>query len=129
MLFARAFDQPNLLIWIRRCRENPARLYGSALGLIAAATLVRLSLHQYLSTTSPFTFYNLAILCMAFVGGFWPGALTLILSCAIGAILFLPPAFSLTLAEGGGLEFVNIRAPWKHPGCSRLGLDCQRFES
>lgn len=100
MLFAPAFHQPNLLAWIRRCRDNPIGLYGTAIGLIAAATLARLSLHQHLSTTSPFTFYNLPILCMAFVGGFWPGAMTLALSSAVGAILFLPPAFSLTLAQG-----------------------------
>ena len=100
MLFARAFDQPNLLSWIRHCREKPAGLYGSAMGLITAATLMRLFLHQYLSTTSPFAFYNLPILCMAFAGGFWPGAVTLVVSSIIGAILFLPPAFSFTLAEG-----------------------------
>ncbi|MGO4511896.1 DUF4118 domain-containing protein [Bradyrhizobium sp. 2TAF36] len=100
MLFARAFDRPNLLGWIRRFRSSPVRVYGSAFGLVAAATLVRLGLHQELSTASPFTAYSLAILCMALAGGFCAGMVTLAASVVTGSILFLPPAFSLTLAEG-----------------------------
>jgi two-component sensor histidine kinase len=100
MLFAHAFDSPNLLGWIRRFRKRPIRVYGSALGLVTAATLVRLGLHQELSSASPFTAYSLPVLCMALAGGFNPGMVTLAASLVTGSILFLPPAFSLTLAEG-----------------------------
>jgi K+-sensing histidine kinase KdpD len=100
MLFARAFDRPNLLGWIRRFRASPVRVYGCASGLVAVATLVRLGLHQELSTASPFTAYSLAILCMALAGGFCAGMVTLAASVVTGSILFLPPAFSLTLAQG-----------------------------
>ena len=69
MLFAHAFDRPNLLNRIRRFRRSPVRVYGSAFGLVAASTLVRLALHPELSTTAPFTTYSLAVLCIALAGG------------------------------------------------------------
>jgi two-component sensor histidine kinase len=77
-------------------------VYSIAVSAVIAATLLRLSLHQELSTTAPFTTYSLAIILMSFAGGFWAGAVTLVLSVLAGSILFLPPAFSLTLAEGAG---------------------------
>ena len=85
MLFAHAFDRPNLLSGIRRFRKNPIHVYGSALGLVAAATLIRLGLHQELSSASPFTAYSLATLCMALAGGFYPGMVTLAASLVAGA--------------------------------------------
>lgn len=100
MLFAHAFDSPNLLGWIRRFRKNTSRVYGSALLLVLSATLIRLGLHQELSSASPFTLYSLPILCVALAGGFYPGMVTLAASVLTGSILFLPPAFSFTLAEG-----------------------------
>jgi two-component sensor histidine kinase len=102
MLFAHTFDRPNLLARIRQFRKSPVRVYGAALGIVAAATLLRLALHQELSTTAPFTTYSLATLCMALAGGFWPGLVTLAASLVAGSILFLPPAFSLALADGAG---------------------------
>lgn len=102
MLFAHAFDRPNLLTRIRHFRKNHVRVYASALALVAAATLVRLTLHQELSTAAPFTTYSLAVLCMALAGGFWPGMATLAVSLIMGSVLFLPPAFSFALAEGAG---------------------------
>ena len=39
---------------------------------------------------------------MSLGGGFWPGVVTLALSLLSGSILFLPPPFSFTLAEGAG---------------------------
>jgi two-component sensor histidine kinase len=106
MLFAHAFDSPNLLGWIRRFRKSPIRVYGSALTLVIAATLVRLGLHQGLSSASPFTAYSLPILCMALAGGFYPGMATLAVSVVTGAILFLPPVFSLALADGAELPLL-----------------------
>ncbi|MHC2337007.1 HWE histidine kinase domain-containing protein [Bradyrhizobium sp. USDA 4454] len=102
MLFARAFYKANLLSHIRQFRQNRLRVYGSAFGLVAAASLARLALHQELSTSAPFTTYSLAVLCMALAGGFWPGVVTLVLSLATGSVLFLPPAFSFALADGAG---------------------------
>jgi two-component sensor histidine kinase len=102
MLFAHAFDGPNLLSWVRRFRKSPARVYGSALAMVVAATLIRLALHQELSTTAPFTTYSVAVLCIALAGGFWPGMATLAGSLLAGSILFLPPAFSFALADGAG---------------------------
>ena len=106
MLFAHAFDRPDLLGRIRRFRKNPVHVYSTAFGLVFAATLIRLGLHQELSSASPFTAYSLATLCMALAGGFYPGIVTLAASLVTGAILFLPPAFSLTLAEGAGWPIV-----------------------
>lgn len=102
MLFAHAFDSPDLVGTIRRFRKSPVHVYGSAFGLVAAATLIRLGLHQELSSASPFTAYSLPTLCIALAGGFYPGMVTLTMSLLTGAILFLPPAFSFTLAEGAG---------------------------
>src|ERR1700761_5379341 len=106
MLFAHAFDRPDLLGRIRRFRKNPVHVYGSAFVLVSAATLVRLGLHQELSSASPFTAYSLPVLCMALAGGFYPGMATLAASLVTGAILFLPPAFSFTLAEGAGWPII-----------------------
>ena len=106
MLFAHAFDRPDLLGRIRRFRKTPVHVYGTALGLVFAATLIRLGLHQELSSASPFTVYSLATLCMALAGGFYPGMVTLAASLVTGSILFLPPAFSFTLAEGAGWPIV-----------------------
>jgi two-component sensor histidine kinase len=39
---------------------------------------------------------------MALAGGFWPGITTLAAAVVAGSILFLPPAFSLALADGAG---------------------------
>jgi two-component sensor histidine kinase len=100
MLFAHAFDKPNLLSRIRHFRKNRVRVYGSAFAIVVAATLLRLALHQELSTTAPFTTYSLGVLCMALAGGFWPGMMTLAVSLVAGSILFLPPAFSFVLADG-----------------------------
>src|SRR5579871_1772728 len=100
LLFAHTFDKPRLLSGIRRFRSNPIRVYAVAIGIVLAATLVRLALHTELSTSAPFTTYSLGVLCMALGGGFWPGMLTLVLSVVTGSILFLPPAFSFTLANG-----------------------------
>src|ERR1700750_79474 len=73
MLFAHAFDRPDLLGRIRRFRKNPVHVYGAAFGLVSAATLIRLGLHQELSSASPFTVYSVATLRMALAGGFYPG--------------------------------------------------------
>lgn len=100
MLFAHAFDRPSLLSRIRRFRQNSFRVYAWVLAAVVAATLVRLALHAELSSTSPFTIYSLAVLCMSMLGGFAPGMVTLTGSIAVGSVLFLPPAFSLSLAEG-----------------------------
>src|ERR1700742_831802 len=102
---------PNLLGWIRRFRKNPVRVYCCALVLVATATLVRLGLQQQLSSASPFAAYSIPLLCMALAGGFYPGIITLVASVVTGSILFLPPAFSFTLAEGAGwplLTFVVV---------------------
>src|ERR1700746_1538138 len=106
MLFAHAFDRPDLLGRIRCFRKNAIRGYGAAFVLVFAATLIRLGLHQELSSASPFTAYSLATLCMALAGGFYPGMVTLAASLVPGAILFLPPAFSFTLAEGAGWPLI-----------------------
>jgi len=102
MLFAHAFNSPTLLSRIRRFRKSPAQVYGSALGVVLAGTVVRLALHPALSTTAPFTTYSVGVVCLALAGGFWPGMVTLFASLAAGSILFLPPAFSFSLAEGAG---------------------------
>lgn len=100
MLFAHAFDGPALLRRIRRFRSRPTRMYGVSLGIVATATVLRLAVHPHLSTASPFTTYGIAVICMALAGGFWPGMATLALSLIAGSILFLPPAFSFSLADG-----------------------------
>jgi hypothetical protein len=64
------------------------------------ATCLRLALGQELSTTAPFTTYSLVVIFMALAGGFWPGMVSVTLSLITGSILFLPPPFSFTLAEG-----------------------------
>lgn len=38
--------RPNLPAWVRRFRGSPARVYCASLGMVAAATLIRLALQQ-----------------------------------------------------------------------------------
>jgi two-component sensor histidine kinase len=97
VLFARAFDNHGLLESIRRVRKRPVEAYGIAIAAVAVATLLRLPMTGPLAGAAPFTIYDLAIIAVALVCGFWPSLLAVLLSVLGGWFLFLPPAFSFAL--------------------------------
>jgi two-component sensor histidine kinase len=120
VLFARTFEDYNLLAWLRRLRERRREAYGVALLAVALATLLRSPLAELLAGAAPFTTYSLAIIVVALVCGFWPGMMAVVLSVLTGWFLFLPPAFSFafrfalsvkeawTIAIFAIVSFINV---------------------
>jgi two-component sensor histidine kinase len=97
MLFARVLGDQGITERIRRLRKKPAEAYGLAVLAVALAILLRLAAGSYVSDSVTFTTFFIAIIMAAFVGGFWPGMVAVILSALSGWYLFLPPAFSFAL--------------------------------
>ena len=95
MLFAR--DNYGLLERIRRVRSRPVEAYGIAVAAVAVTTLLRLPMTGPLAGAAPFTTYDLAIIAVALVCGFWPSLLAVLLSVLGGWFLFLLPAMSFAL--------------------------------
>ncbi len=78
-------------------RQNPILAYGTAIGVVAVASVLRYAASGYVLEGLAFTTYYPAILIAAIVGGFWPGAVALLLSSLAAWYLFIPPAFSFSL--------------------------------
>lgn len=111
MLFAHAFDRPNLLASIRRFRGDPVQVYVVAFLLVAAATALK-SAFGGIAAACPFATYTLPMLCMALAGGFWPGIVTLAASLVAGGVLFSPAAATAgpfaTFAVFGGVKVILV---------------------
>ena len=97
MLLGKAFENYDLLAWLRRLRQRRLEAYGVALLVVALATLLRMLLWGVLSEAGPFTIYSLAIIITALVCGFRPGMMATVLSVLIGSYFFVPPTFSFAL--------------------------------
>lgn len=83
-----------------------AHRYGVAVSIAGVAILSRWLIDPLLGDRYPFLFALLAVICMAWYGGFGPAVTTLLLTSVGGVLLFLPPrhAFDLhRLADQIGL--------------------------
>src|SRR5262245_56681831 len=69
--------------------------YGFAALAVTLALFVRLILDQLLGDRLPFLFFCLAVVAVAWHGGFGPSCLALALSVVAGVYFFLPPRYSL----------------------------------
>jgi two-component sensor histidine kinase len=99
MLFANVLGDQGVIERIRRLRKKPIGAYGLAVLSVALTILLRLAVGSIVSASVTFTTFFVAIIIAAFVGGFWPGMVAVILSAVSGWYLFLPPAFSFALEQ------------------------------
>lgn len=75
---------------------------GISFAAVAVATLARWLLDPALGENLPFVAYYFATLLAAWLGGLWPGALSLVLGTIAGAYLFMEPRHTVhvgTLAQ------------------------------
>jgi K+-sensing histidine kinase KdpD len=80
-------------------RKKRTQAYGLAVLAVVLTILLRLAVGWYVSDSVTFTTFFIAIIIAAFVGGFWPGMVAVVLSAVSGWYLFLPPAFSFALGQ------------------------------
>jgi K+-sensing histidine kinase KdpD len=78
-------------------QRNPVMVYGTAIGAVLIATLIRWALGAYVHDRIPFTTYYPAIVVATLLGGFWLGSLASVLSAFLAWWLFMPPIFGFSL--------------------------------
>ena len=78
-------------------QRNPVMVYGTAIGAVLIATLIRWALGAYVHDRIPFTTYYPAIVVATLLGGFWLGSLASVLSAVLAWWLFMPPTFGFSL--------------------------------
>jgi PAS domain S-box-containing protein len=86
--------------------EPAALRYTLAVLVVAAALLLRILLWPLLGQDLPFLFLWPAVMCSAWVGGFWPGVLATLLSALAGRFFIMAPLHSLipaSLPDGVGI--------------------------
>src|SRR5262249_2975907 len=134
VLFARVLGHEGIVERISRLRKRP-EAYGLGVFAVALAILLRLAVGSYVSESVTFTTFFVAIIIVAFVGGFWPGMVAVVLSAVSGWYLFLPPAFSFTLEAKEGFALllfvvvasINVGLPSGLMGNILLYEDRQQF--
>ena len=78
-------------------QRNPVMVYGTAIGAVLIATLIRWPLGAYVHGRIPFTTYYPAIVVATLLGGFWLGSLASVLSAILAWWLFMLPIFGFSL--------------------------------
>src|SRR5690348_2875854 len=95
-------DAERIHRWARQLRQlqrNPWWVWGSLVGGVLVATLIRWALGGLVHDRIPFTTYYPAIVAATLFGGFWRGVLASILSAVLAWWLFMPPAFGFALDQ------------------------------
>jgi PAS domain S-box-containing protein len=82
--------------------------YGSAVGLTALATILRLALNQLLGNTAPFVFFVMAVAVTALTSGLGPALLTAFAGAVIGLFVWLLPTHSLADINSTVLTTVTV---------------------
>jgi PAS domain S-box-containing protein len=88
--------------WARQLRQlqrNPWWVWGSLVGGVLVATLIRWAIGGLVDDRIPFTTYYPAIVVATLLGGFWRGTLASALSAAVAWWVFMPPAFGFALDQ------------------------------
>jgi PAS domain S-box-containing protein len=75
------------------------RRYGVAVVLVGIAIITRGLLHPVLEASSPFLLFTVAVAVAAKYGGLGPGLFATALSAVAAIYLFIPPEFSLAVAD------------------------------
>jgi K+-sensing histidine kinase KdpD len=81
---------------LHRFKRNPVMVYGTAVGAVLIATLIRWALGPYVHDRIPFTTYYPAIVVATLLGGFWLGSLVSVVSGFLAWWLFMPPTFGFS---------------------------------
>jgi len=71
-------------------------VYGTAIGAVLIATLIRWALGAYVHDRIPFTTYYPSIVVATLLGGFWLGSLASVLSGFLAWWSFMPPPFGFS---------------------------------
>ena len=81
--------------------RRPLSIYGYliAVALVAFVSFVSYLLGDTLESTNIIMFYLLAVVAVAVIGGLWPAIFTAALSVLSYDVLFVPPRFSITVAD------------------------------
>src|SRR5919108_878583 len=73
--------------------------YAFAFLALVVASILREALSPVLGQGVPFIVFYPTVALVAWVGGFWPGLVSTILSAFIALYLFIPPVFSLAIPD------------------------------
>src|SRR6476661_5979170 len=104
-------DTERIHRWARQLRQlqrNPWWVWGSLVGGVLIATLIRWAIGGLVEDRIPFTTYYPAIVVATLLGGFWRGALASTLSAAVAWWLFMPPAFGFSLDQGQLVSLITF---------------------
>ena len=94
--------------WIKQLHQlqrNPWWVWGSLVGGLLIATLIRWAIGGLVQERIPFTTYYPAIVVATLLGGFWWGTLASILSAAVAWWLFMSPTLGFALDQA---QFVSL---------------------
>jgi PAS domain S-box-containing protein len=97
--------------WIKQLHQlqrNPWWMWGSLVGGLLIATLIRWAIGGLVQERIPFTTYYPAIVVATLLGGFWWGTLASILSAAVAWWLFMPPAFGFALDQAQLVSLITF---------------------
>jgi PAS domain S-box-containing protein len=93
---------------LHQLRRNPWWVWGSLVGGLLIATLIRWAIAGLVQERIPFTTYYPAIVVVTLIGGFWWGTLASILSAAVAWWLFMPPAFGFALDQAQLVSLITF---------------------
>ena len=97
--------------WIKQLHQlqrNPWWVWGSLVGGLLIATLIRWAIGGLVQERIPFTTYYPAIVVATLLGGFWWGTLASILSAAVAWWLFMPPTFGFALDQAQLVSLITF---------------------
>src|SRR6476660_5324742 len=101
-------DTERVQRWIKQLHQlqrNPWWVWGSLVGGLLIATLIRWAIGGLVQERIPFTTYYPAIVVATLLGGFWWGTLASILSAAVAWWLFMSPTLGFALDQA---QFVSL---------------------
>jgi PAS domain S-box-containing protein len=93
---------------LRQLQRNPWWVWGSLVGGVLIATLLRWAIGGLVDDRIPFTTYYPAIVVATLLGGFWRGALASILSAVVAWWLFMPPTFGFALDQAQLVSLITF---------------------
>src|SRR6478736_4172271 len=104
-------DTERVQRWIKQLHQlqrNPWWIWGSLVGGLLIATLIRWAIGGLVQERIPFTTYYPAIVVATLLGGFWWGTLASILSAAVAWWLFMPPTFGFALDQAQLVSLITF---------------------
>ena len=106
-----SLDTERVHRWIKQLHQlqrNPWWVWGSLVGGLLIATLIRWAIGGLVQERIPFTTYYPAIVVATLLGGFWWGTLASILSAAVAWWLFMPPTFGFALDQAQLVSLITF---------------------